>query len=156
MKMDISQSDHQNDPKMLSSVRNYENRPFSIKLLAIYALLMAFWNGLRLMQGVIFWPSFQAYNLRPAPIYIVISGGFWMIIGLIDSWGLWERKVWSWSITVIITISYGLWYWSDRLIFQKPHANWPFALGATFILISTAFSFLFSPRTRQSFKERHQ
>jgi hypothetical protein len=117
---------------------------------------VSFWNGLRLAQGIIFWSTLQLYKERLGSIYIVFSGGIWLVIGLFITWSLWESKSWAWSATITTTLSYGIWYWFDRLILQEPHANWSFALSITLILIVLSFSILLSPKTRQSFlKDAH-
>ena len=126
-------------------------RSVSVTLLSIFNLVVSSWNGLRLVQGIIFWSVMQSYKARLGPIYIIISGGIWLVIGLVISWGLWERKSWAWFATIASTLIYGIWYWFDRLILQKPHDNWSFALTITLVFIVFSFSVLLSPKTRQSF-----
>jgi hypothetical protein len=124
--------------------------PF-VSLLSLFYLGLAAWNGLRLVQGIVFCPTLQEYIARPGPIYVVISGGIWLLIGSVIFWGLRHVKIWAWFAAIVTTAGYIGWYWIDRLALQKPHANWPFALGTTLILIVFSFSILLSPKTRQSF-----
>ena len=126
-------------------------RSVSVTLLSIFNLVVSSWNGLRLVQGIIFWSVMQSYKARLGPIYIIISGGIWLVIGLVISWGLWGRKSWAWFATIASTLIYGIWYWFDRLILQKPHDNWSFALTITLFFIVFSFSVLLSQKTRQSF-----
>ena len=124
-------------------------RPLRITLLAVYSFFVACWNGLRVGSAIFYWKTLTEYGSYT--LYITISGGIWLVTGFLISWGLLARKVWAWFAAAITTVIYGIWYWFDRLVFQKPHANWPFAVGATILLTAIPFSFLLSFRPRQSF-----
>jgi hypothetical protein len=144
---------HQIESNSFYADKKDNNRPFAIKLLALYVLILATWNGLRLVQGLIFWSILDEYKAKPGPMYIVVSGGIWFLIGLIISWGAWERKFWAGYAAVSSASFYGIWYWSDRLIFQRSHTNWPYALVATLVLITIPLTLLLSHGTRQSFSK---
>jgi hypothetical protein len=133
--------------------KKVNNRPFAIKFLALYSLILAIWNGLRLVQGIIFWSILDEYKAKPGSIYIVVSGGIWFFIGLMISWGVWEKKFWAGYAVIIGASFYGAWYWCDRLIFQRSHINWPYAAVVTLVLITIPFTLLLSRRTRQSFSK---
>lgn len=126
-------------------------RPFSLNLLVYSGLILAIWNGLRLVQGIISWTSLQTYTLSPGVWYICVSGGTWTVISLLISWGLWFEMEWAWLATFIGMAGYACWYWFDRLVFQYPHSNWPFALVATFSCIAILIILLLSPGVRQIF-----
>jgi len=135
--------------------KKVNNRPFAVKLLALYSLILAIWNGLRLVQGIIFWSILEEYKAKPGPIYIVVTGGFWFLISLMISWVVWERKFWARSAVILGGSFYIAWYWCDRLVFQRSHANWPFAAVATLFLIIVPFTLLLSRGTRQAFSKDH-
>jgi len=126
-------------------------RPLRVILLVVYAFYIAGWNCLRLVQGIIFWSILQLYKAKPGPIYIVFSGGIWLVIGLVIAWGLWDRKPWAWSAMLATILVYTSWYWFDRLIVQIPHSNWPIAFITTIILLLSILLTLASPRTRKYF-----
>jgi len=113
-----------------------DRRPTSVTMLAVIVLGLALWNGLRLMQAISFWSIIKEYHGDPGPLYVAICGGFWFLAGLSITWGLWHRKTWAWFGALGGVICYGFWYWFDRLVFQKPHSNWPFALASTIFFIS--------------------
>jgi len=127
------------------------NRSWTLILLAVLMVLVALWNGLRLVQGAEFWSVLQEYNSHPGPLYQVISAGIWLGLGLATAWGIWQNKKWSWFTAIAGVIGYASWYWIDRQVLQEPHANWPFALGATLVFTLFSLSTLFSPKTRQTF-----
>jgi hypothetical protein len=97
---------------------------------------LALWNGLRLIQAIIFWPILTEYNSSPGPLYLAVSGGVWLLAGVSAVLGMWKGKKWAWYMVVGGTPSYLCWYWLDRLVLQEPHSNWPFALVSTIILLS--------------------
>jgi hypothetical protein len=116
-------------------------------ILTALVFWLAIWNGLRLGAALFYWKTLLEYGTHP--FYIAISGGAWFIIGLILAWCLWVGKVWTWMGAIVCAISYALWYWIDRLILQIPHANWPFSLVITAVLLAFVFFTLLSPKTKR-------
>lgn len=125
-------------------------RSTSITLLALFFLWLAAWNGLRFGETIFFWKTLVIYGANP--LYIAISGGVWFIAGLLLVWGLWFGKTWGWPAALAGTVGYNAWYWFDRLVLQKPHANWPFALIVNIVLLLLILTILFAPGTRRFFK----
>ena len=126
-------------------------RPIGLILLALFILGLALWNGLRLFESIVFGSVFNVYQARPGILYISITGGLWFLVGLATFLGLWFEKVWAWLATFMGVLGYTSWWWFDRLIFQYPHLNWPFALVATFFLIMIPIILLLSPGPRRVF-----
>jgi hypothetical protein len=125
-------------------------RPLRVTLLAVYVFLVACWNGLRLGSAIFYWKTLAEYGSHP--LYIAISGGVWFIAGLLLAWGLWRGKAWAWIAATGSAAGYGCWYWLDRLVLQKPHANWPFALIFTIVSLLFILLILFSRNTRRFFQ----
>jgi hypothetical protein len=125
-------------------------RPIRISILAICILWFTGSNGLRLGEAIYFWKTLEEYRL--SPLYISLSGGLWLTIGLTLVWGLWQGKAWARMAVTIGTILYTFWYWFDRLVLEKPHANWPFVLSANIILLLIFFSILFSQKSSLFYK----
>lgn len=121
-------------------------RPARLFILALFVLWFAAMNGLRLGEAIFFWRTLQEY--RASPLYISMSGAFWLIVGFMLVWGLWQGKIWGRMAVIIGTTGYTAWYWFDRLVMQESHANWPFALIANIILLLMIFIILFSQKTR--------
>jgi len=126
-------------------------RPLALKFLTLAGLILACWNGIRLVQGILAWTNLQTYSLVVGAWYIAISGGTWTIINILTSWGLWFEKAWAWLVAMIGIVGYAGWLWIDRLVFQFSHSNWPFALIATFLLTTLAIILLLTPGVRYIF-----
>ncbi len=111
------------------------NQPFAIIVVSIVILFFSALNGLRFLKTVFFEKTLLDYHARPGTLYLAGTGAFWFIVGITLLWGLWSGRPWGRSITISMTLSYALWYWLDRLIFQSQDINWPFSIIATIILI---------------------
>lgn len=127
-----------------------QHRPAGATILAILAFLLAAWNGLRLWEAIYFWKTLARYDAPP--LYIAISGGVWLVTGVLLTWGLWRGKFWARGAVLIGISGYTIWYWFDRLALQQPHANWPFALIVTVVFLSLILFILFSRKTKQFFQ----
>lgn len=127
-----------------------KSRPKDISILAIFILCVAGWNGLRLGETIFFWYTLKAYGAQP--LYIFVSGGTWLITGLVLARSLWLGKDWGWMATICVTPVYVTWYWLDRLILQQPHANWPFVVTLHMMFLITIVIILFSKSTRLYFR----
>jgi hypothetical protein len=127
-------------------------RPIRIYILVICILWFTGLNGLRLGEVIYFWKTLEEYRIPISPLYISLSGGLWFITGLTLAWGLLHGKAWAKMAVSCGMIGYTIWYWFDRLVLEKPHANWPFVLIANFILLLILFSILFSRKSSLFYK----
>ncbi len=123
--------------------------PIRVYFLLLLVLVVAAWNGLRLGEALYFWKTLNEYGAHP--LYISMSGGIWLIIGLVLAWSLWRGKTWGWLSTILATAGYSCWYWFDQLVLQEPHTNWPFVLTTNIILVLIILFILFSRKTRRFF-----
>ncbi len=126
-------------------------RPVRVVCLAILVVFAVVWNGLRLGETFFFWKTLEKYGVHP--LYIAVSGGFWIFIGLVLCWGFWQGKPWGWSAVLGGIIAYEIWFWFDRLVMQKPHANLPFLMITNLVFLLIIFTILLSNRTRLFFKK---
>jgi len=124
-------------------------RPFGISFLALIVVFTGVVHGLRLCEAVFFWRILKEYGADP--LYISISGGFWLMAAGFLAQGIWQGKTWTRTGIIAGMIIYGSWYWVDRLAFQVFHANWPFALGFTVLLAGLFIIVFLSPKTQAYF-----
>lgn len=127
-------------------------RPHRVTFLAVIALLLAAWNGIRLGEAITFWQTLREYGARPGPLYILISSGVWVVAGLILTGGIWLGKTWAWYAAIGSAACYPAWIWFDRLVFQQPHANLPFALGVTLASLCMVLAILFTRKSISFFQ----
>jgi hypothetical protein len=124
-------------------------RPVNITFLSIFVLCFTAWNGLRLSEAIYYWRTLAEFDAYP--LYISISGGAWLIVGLFLVWSMWLGKFWGRIATLSAAASYTLWYWFDRSVLQEIHTNWPFVLVVNMIFLLFMITILFSYKARLFF-----
>ena len=111
------------------------HRPFSVTLLIALVLIIAIGNLIKTLQTIQKW-NFLDLLLEISPLYFLITGLLWGIIGLVFAWGLWKRESWFFVWIKWITLFYSLQYWFDRLVLTRSGAG-------NRNLIFTAIMFIF-------------
>lgn len=129
-------------------------RPLCVTILLWLVLSLTAWGGLRLWSALRWWNDLQRFGTPPGAAYIAVSGGAWLLAGMSLLWGIWRQKAWARIGLILTAASFSVWYWCDRLFFQLPRANWPFALGATIILLVVAIVCIWLPETRIFFSKK--
>jgi hypothetical protein len=123
-------------------------RPFSVTFLLWLVLSLTAWSILRLATAIQWWRILMVSASPPGPLYIAISGGFWMLVSLVLLWGILRSRAWVRVVLIVASAGFSIWYWSDRLLLQSLHDNWPFALGATILLLIIVMICVAHPRTK--------
>jgi len=129
-------------------------RPFSVTILLWLVLSLTAWSGLRLATSIHWWGTLLEFATPPGPLYIAISGGFWLIASISLLWGIWRAKAWIRYALLGAGAGFAVWYWCDRLLFQMQRANWVFALIATVLLLIILSVCVFAPGTYTFFSKR--
>jgi hypothetical protein len=124
-------------------------RPNGIILLVLLVSFNGASNLLRLCEAIFFWSVLVKYHA--SPLYLTITGAFWLITASILTIGIWGKNKWAWAGTIIGISCYGGWYWLDRFKIEIPHANWPFTLVFTILLLGISALILFNRKTRRYF-----
>jgi len=126
-------------------------RPFSVTILLWLVLSLTAWSGLRLASAILWWGALLEFASPPGPWYISISAGVGLVTGIGLLWGMWQAQPWIRAALIGAGAGFTLWYWCDRLVIQSLHANWPFALGATALLLVIVMICVAHPRTKEFF-----
>ena len=135
-----------------------KRRPFGVTLFLWLVLSLSAWGVIRLLAALRWWDVLYEFDARLSPLYLSITGAGWILAGGILLWSIWSRKEWArWAISVSI----GLWlveYWIERLFFQAPRANLPFALIASALLLSLTIAITLNRNTKNFFtkSEEHE
>ncbi|MHB8135206.1 MAG: hypothetical protein ACYDH1_13405 [Anaerolineaceae bacterium] len=120
-------------------------RPFLFKLFSFILFSMAVMGGLRFFQSIYQWQYLLDYQVKPGPLYSLISGLLIAVIMSIGMVGFWLRKVWSKTYLHISIAIISIAWWLDYLLFTKNSAafsNWPFRLLATTIVVGFLYGYL--------------
>ena len=133
-------------------------RPFGVTLLLWLVLSLSAWGAVRLIAARRWWDVLNEFEARLSPLYLSITGLGWLIVGMVLLWALFSGKVWPrLAIPVSITV-WLLGYWIERIFFESPRANLPFALIGSILLLVLTFISAFNRRTKVFFirSEEHE
>jgi len=115
--------------------------PLRVTLLQWLVLILSAWNGLRVWTALAWMNVLDEFSASPPPIVAAISGGVWVLVGIVLLWVIGQKKPWAWILLTGAASAYSVWYWVERLAWQSPHPNWLFAVivnltGMLFILFN--------------------
>ncbi len=120
-------------------------RSFWLKLLAAGLLLILLSGWLRLQQAIADWQTLVQIGLKPGPVYLAVSGALIGVGGLGCLIGVWLRSKWGFGFTRGFVLVWQAWTWADRLWLAHSDtalSNWPFALGASIVILGYVFAAL--------------
>ncbi len=106
--------------------------PVHKMVIQVTILVFTFLNALRVfvafeLQGVL-----EKYSADVA--YIVASGAFWVVIGLVNSYLFFTKNRHTGRVTSAVSVFYFAWYWFDRVFIQStPSVNHVFSLGVSIV-----------------------
>ena len=128
-------------------------RPLPVTIVSIFVLCITAWNGIRAAEAIVNWNLLLRFD--GDPVYILATGLFWFIAGLILLASIPAGTAFAWRAALALSVLYMFWYWLDRLAIQaSPAGNWMFS-AAVSITIFVLFSvFLFWPSSRAFFRRR--
>ena len=121
-------------------------------------LSLSAWGAIRLLAALRWWDVLNEFNASLGPLYLSITGAGWCVVGIALLWSMWDAKAWS---RVAILASILLWlaeYWIERIFFQAPRANLPFALILSVLLLAVTFASTLNRHTKNFFtkSEEHE
>jgi len=134
------------------------SRPISVTLLVALVLTIGVLNVLRAVQTVKQW-EFLGELLPLSPIYFVISGLVWGLLGLVLAWGLFFGGGWAPRLLRVTSLFYMIYIWLDRLVLRDPSSRNPgsmfFAVLSILIMV-IIFWILSRQNVRAYFGETHE
>ena len=119
----------------------FSQRPFGVTLLLWMVLSLSAWGLIRLFAALRWWDVLYEFNASLTPLYLSITGALWGIAGVVLIWSIWSG----------ILASVVLWlaeYWIERVFFQAPRANLPFAVILSALLLAVTFAITLNRHTR--------
>ena len=136
----------------------FRKRPFGVTLLLWLVLSLSAWGLVRLLAALRWWNVLYEFEARLSPLVLSITGVIWLIVGGVLLWGLFSGRLWMY---LAIPIAIAVWlieYWIERLFFESPRANFPFALIASLLLFIVTLISAFNRSTKEFFirSEEHE
>lgn len=135
-----------------------KKRPFSVTLLLWLVLILSAWGVTRFVAALRAWDILYEFDASLSPLYLSITGAGWGVAGGVLLSSIWRGR--PWARPAIVT-SFFIWlieYWLERILFQPPRANLPFALACSVIVIIITVSITILPGTKSFFtkSEEHE
>lgn len=114
-------------------MRPTDARPLPVTILAALVLLLTAQSAVRFGAALWNWPTLAMYAPQPGPLYIALTGLFWMAAGSLTLYGLLFPMRRAHTTALAFCLTYPLYIWLDRLFIQADplRPNLPFALLAT-------------------------
>ncbi len=123
-------------------------RPFGVTLLLWLVLSLSVWGTIRLLAALRWWDVLYEFEARLSPLYLSITGAGWAVAGGVLLWSLFTVKSWARPAILIAALLFLTVYWVERIAFESPRANLPFALIASILLLTIIFASAFNRKTR--------
>jgi hypothetical protein len=112
-------------------------------------LITSAWNLIRVWGGLSFREGIQAYAAWPGPTYVIATGAFWALCGLVTLIAFWRRTPWADRALLGASVAYVAWLWVDRLAIQpRVPVNWPFSLVTNVVLLAVISAVALDARNR--------
>ena len=130
-------------------------QPFRVTLLLWLVLTLTTWNFIRFWTALAWREVLNEFSSQPTSTVITASGAVWMFIGIFILWSIWQRKAWAAKLLLGASAGYTVWYWSERLIWQSPHPNWPFAVIVNLVLLGF-IPFAIKSLSREAYEQKNE
>jgi hypothetical protein len=130
-------------------------QPFRVTLLLLLVLILTIWNLLRVWTSLAWSEVLNEFSSQPSSIIITVSGAIWMFAGIFILWGIWQKKAWMAKLLLGAAAGYTVWYWSERLVWQRPHPNWPFAVIVNLVLLGFIL-FTIKSLSREAYEQKNE
>lgn len=127
------------------------NRPISVTLTLITVLILTTWNLIKAWTALAWQSVLSEFFESLIPEITAVISIIWVLIGLVLMWGILQKKVWSKKMLAGTAISYTVWFWSERFIWQNSQTNTKFAVSVSIILLIIIYF-----ATREAYERTNQ
>ena len=126
-------------------------RPFGVTLLIWMVLSLLAWGLVRFSATLHAWDVLIEFGASLSPLYLSVTGAGWAVAGGVLLWSMFAGKKWT-PRAILTAISVWLIeYWIERVFYQQPHANLPFAVAGSIVIIGITFISALHKSTRNFF-----
>jgi len=130
----------------------YNTQPLPVTIASVFVLCITVWSGIRAWTAITDWELLSRF--RATPNYTFATGILWLIVGIALTVALLKGSRIAPTCGLILSVSYVLWYWIDRLVIQtSPTTNITFSIVVSIIGLVIFNANLFWPSSRAFFEE---
>jgi hypothetical protein len=133
-------------------------RPFGVTLLLWMVLSVIAWGVTRFFAALQAWDVLNEFEAGLSPLYLSITGAGWSVAGGVLLFAIWKGKSWTRSAVATSIFIWLIEYWLERIFFQSPRANLPFALTCSVTALFILWVAVMLPGTKSFFikSEEHE
>ena len=133
-------------------------RPFGVTLFLWTVLILSAWGVTRFFATLQAWDVLHEFDASLSPLYLSITGAGWGVAGGVLLSNILRSKPWTRPAVVVSIFIWLIEYWLERILFQAPRANLPFALACSVIAIIIPWMIAILPGTKSFFtkSEEHE
>jgi len=110
-------------------------RPFGVTLLVWMVLSLLAWGAVRFFAALRWRDVLIEFGSSLSPLYLSITGAGWVVVGCVLLGCLWVGKVWTQRAILTSVLVWLIEYWIERVFYQSPRANLPFAAVTTLLIL---------------------
>ena len=111
-------------------------RPFGVTLLVWMVLSLLMWGAVRFFASLHWWNVLIEFRSTLSPLYLSATGAGWSLAGCVLIVGVFLRKKWTHRAILTSILIWLIEYWIERVFYQSPRANLPFAVIGSIVILS--------------------
>lgn len=121
-------------------------------------LTLSAWGAVRFVAALRWWDVLAEFESSLSPLYLSVTGAGWVVAGGIFLVAIFRRQGWARPGTVVFILLWLIEYWVERVFFQAPRANLPFALTFSILAVIITWTLAVIPGTKSFFakSEAHE
>jgi hypothetical protein len=133
-------------------------RPFGVTLLLLLVLCLSAWGAIRFAAALRWRDVLYEFESSLSPLYLSITGAGWGVAGGVLLFGILNGKSQARPAVIAVILLWLMEYWIERIFFQSPRANLPFAVIASLAVLAIAWIATYHASTRLFFtrSEAHE
>lgn len=126
-------------------------RPFGVTLLLWLVLTLIAWGAVRFFAALRGWAVLVEFGSSLSPLYLSVTGAGWAVAGCVLLWSMFAGRPWTLRAIRFAGLFWLTQYWLERIFFQYPRINLPFALAGTLLVLGITLTGTLRKNTRDFF-----
>lgn len=123
------------------------NRSISVTLTSVMVLILTLGNLIKAWTALAWQNVLVEFSASPNPNLLALISIIWVVVGTVLFWGITQKKAWRKKMLVGTALSYTVWFWSERVIWQNQKTNTGFV-----ILINIVIFIIIYFATREAYE----
>ncbi len=121
-------------------------------------LSLSVWGAARCLAALRSWDVLREFASSLSPLYLAATGAGWCVAGGALLFNILRRRTWARPAVVASLLVWLLEYWVERIFFETPRMNLPFALTGSVAVVIIVWILAILPGVKSFFakSEAHE